>query len=377
MRVRLALLPVIALSSLAPLRTAPSSASIATFITRYADGQPDEAIRDVAAIADLGGLRREFVIDAQAWIHQDPAVASRRRAAAAAFLLEWAHARLESDYGRLSDLIEFTCAGLRTAGPPDAFELAWDRASIALASRARARVWLLGPYARLPHQPPRRSAPPPGRSDSPRHLLHALERFPDDPQLRLARIVAWTWGRDDEPVRNSRWHRSPFAEPDREQAAAIVELQPLVDDAVVGAEALVRIGHIHFTLAEYPEALSALERAQARDAADPAIRYLAFFSAGRALEALNRPEEAMARYAKALEIVPGAESAALALATLQFVRDDRDAAVSRLDAIFNRPAAAPDPGRLVGYGSFLHWPALRDAMRAALPGRRGSGEGGR
>jgi len=212
---------------------------------------------------------------------------------------------------------------------------------------------------------PRRTAPPPGRSDSPRHLLHALERFPDDPQLRLARIVAWTWGRDDEPVRNSRWHRSPFAEPDREQAAAIVELQPLVDDAVVGAEALVRIGHIHFTLAEYPEALSALERAQARDAADPAIRYLAFFSAGRALEALNRPEEAMARYAKALEIVPGAESAALALATLQFVRDDRDAAVSRLDAIFNRPAAAPDPGRLVGYGSFLHWPALRDAMRKA------------
>jgi len=76
------------------------------------------------------------------------------------------------------------------------------------------------------------------------------------------------------------------------------------------------------TLAEYPEALAALERAQARDAADPAIRYLAFFSAGRALEALNRPEEAMARYAKALEIVPGAESAALALATLQFVRDD-------------------------------------------------------
>jgi len=59
------------------------------------------------------------------------------------------------------------------------------------------------------------------------------------------------------------------------------------------------------------------------------------------------------------------------------VRDDRDAAVSRLDAIFNRPAAAADPGRLVGYGGFLHWPALRDAMRAALPGRRGSGEGGR
>ncbi len=36
------------------------------------------------------------------------------------------------------------------------------------------------------------------------HLMHALERFPDDPQFQLSRVVAWTWGRDGEPIRNVR-----------------------------------------------------------------------------------------------------------------------------------------------------------------------------
>ena len=77
-------------------------------------------------------------------------------------------------------------------------------ATTALAGRARARVWLLGRCARLPHQKPlnarvRRNDPP-----SPQHLMHALERFPDDPQFQLSRMVAWTWGRDSEPIRNVR-----------------------------------------------------------------------------------------------------------------------------------------------------------------------------
>jgi tetratricopeptide (TPR) repeat protein len=369
MRVGLALVAVVCLAGLVPREDAAPSPSIVTLIERYADGHADDAVREAAAIDDLGALRRQYVQDAQAWINLEPALASHRRAAAAAFLLELAHARVESDWGRFSDLVEFTCVALRTAPAPDAFELAWDHASIALASRARARVWLIGPYARLPHQPPRRTtSSSAAKVPTPRHLVHALERYPDDPQLRLARVVAWTWGRDDEPIRNTRW-RSRFDDDEWPQRETIVALQPLVDDPVVGAEALVRIGHVYVTMNQREEALAAFERAQGRDAAT-AIRYLAFFSAGRALEALDRPEEAMARYARALEIVPGAESATLALATLQFVRDDRDAAVSRLDAIFNRPSAGTDPGRLIGYGSFIHWPELRDAMRAALPPAR-------
>ena len=82
------------------------------------------------------------------WISSDPALATEagapppRRSS-----LELTHARLETDWGRLSDLIEFTCA--QPCAPParHRLELAWHRASIALASRARARLWLLGEYA--------------------------------------------------------------------------------------------------------------------------------------------------------------------------------------------------------------------------------------
>ncbi len=56
----------------------------------------------------------------------------------------------------------------------------------------------------------------------------------------------------------------------------------------------------------------------------------------------------------------------VALASLQFMRDDRDVAVSLIDRVFNRSTRPDDPGRLVGYGSFLRWPALKAALRAAL-----------
>jgi tetratricopeptide (TPR) repeat protein len=354
-------------ASAAALRAGQAPPSITALITSYAEGRHDETVAQAAAIADLGPLRRRYVQEVPVWIASDAALAPQRRAAAAALLLELAHARLETDWGRLTDLVEFTCAGLRAAGPPAPFELAWHRASIALAGRARMRLWLLGEYAQLPHQPPRRRPPSKEPDPYPRHLVHALERFPDDPQLRLAQIVAWTWGRDAQPVRNLGREESPIVRlRTPPQAEAVVALQPLVDDPVVGAEALVRIGLAHVTMGHHTAALDALERAQRREAGT-AVRYLSFFSAGRVLEALGRPDDALAQYARALEIVPDAESATVALGSLQFVRDDRGAAVARLSQAFDRPAAAVDPGRMIGYGSFIHWPELRQALRAAIP----------
>ena len=62
-----------------------------------------------------------------------------------------------------------------------------------------------------------------------------------------------------------------------------------------------------------------------------------------------------------------AESATVALTSLQFMRDDRDAAVSAIERVFGRKPVAADPGRLMGYGSFMRWPDLKAAMRKALP----------
>jgi len=346
--------------------------SLPALIESYASGAYDDAIRQIAT-EDVGRWRVSFVRDVPGWIRSEPDRMEARRAAAASFLLEASQARLESDWGRLADLIEFTCADLRAGRPPSEFELAWHRASIALAGRARARLWLLGEFAVLPHQTPVRRPQTTPEKMNPKHLLHALERFPDDPQLQLARIVAWTWGRDNEPTRNEPAFFDDFPPSSARANApreAIRALEALVENPVVGTEAYVRIAQMEI-VAKHPE--SALRAARhAELATSAAVRYLALYLSARALEALDRPDEAVVKYKAALSVVPRADSATLGLASLQFVRDDRANALGLIRQTFDQPSVL-DPARLIGYGSFLHWTRLRDAMRAQLtrsgPGR--------
>jgi tetratricopeptide (TPR) repeat protein len=363
---------------MAPVGTQGNSVDVISLVDMYAQGRHDEAVAKAAAIPDLGPFRLRFVQDTPVWVNADPARLEARSAAVAAFLLELTGARLESDWGRFSDLIEFTCLQLRKTGPNE-FERAWHAASHALAGRARARTWLLGESARLPHQNPIVQPDMPKWAERLQrleaqkqppvtHLTHALERFPEDPHFQLSRVVAWTWGRDGEPIRNVR-RRDDDDRPRRitraPQLEAIVALEPLTLTPEVAAEAWLRTGLVHFTVGDHAAALRAFEAAQPI-ATEPAMKYLAHFNAGRSLEALGRPDDAMREYGRALDVVPDAESATVMLTSLQFTRDDRDAALPRIDRVFNRPPAPTDPGRLIGYGSFLRWPALKAAMRTAL-----------
>src|SRR5688572_20821632 len=339
----------------------------------YRRGRHDEAIQKAAAVPELGPLRLQFVQQTPVWIAADPADAEGRRAAAAAFIVELAAVRLESDWGRLSDLIEWTCAQvLRAGGPPTPFERSWHMATTALAGRARTRLWLLGPYARLPHQKPLKRALQKDDPPSPLHLMHAIERFPDDPAFQLARVIAWTWGRDSEPIRNIRtdWQRNidRWAPSRAPQLEGVTAFEPLTRVPEVAAEAWIRTGLIYATVSDHAAALRTFETAQPL-ARTPQLTYLAHFLAGRSLEVLQRQDEAIAQYQRALEIVPNAESATVALASLQFVRGEAEPAIARINHTFAVPAPTTDPGRLVGYGFYLHWPEIKAAMRAESRGR--------
>ena len=343
---------------------APVPPALTDLLTDYAAGRFVQSVQAAAAVDDLGPLRVRFVQDVPAWIAADPALADGRRRAAAAFLLELAHARLASDWARFTDLIEWMCVQLRS-GAPTEFERAWQHASIALASRARERVWLLGEFSWLPHQPPPRRIPP-SKNPSPQHLMHALDRFPDDPHLRLARIVAWTWGRDAEPARNTPAVMVSLSSRRRAaQSDAITALETLLEDREVGAEAHLRIGQLQFAMADYSAALRSFETAQAATNV-PTLQFLGHFLAARTREALAQLDAARREYAMALAIIPGAESAAVALGSLRFVHDERTEAVALFQEIFSEARREDDPGRLVGYGSFMHWARLRDAMRKEL-----------
>ncbi len=365
---RIALALAVALVALMrPALRAQVGVDVVGMLEAYHQGRQDEAVAAAAALPDLGPFRLRFVQDTPGWVEADPARRDARSAAAAAFLLELAAARLESDWGRFADLIEHSCIRLRATGPPTPFERAWHAASHALAGRARARVWLLGQYARLPHQPPTNAPPSDPQRPPARHLMHALERFPDDPQFQLSRVVAWTWGRDAEPIRNVRRREDDGRRPARRapQLDAITALEPLTATPEVAAESWVRIGLVHFSIGDFAAALQAFESAQPI-ALEPEMAYLAHFNAARALERLSRPDEAVRAYRKALDLVPGAESAAITLASLQFMQDDRDGAVSLIDRVFNGSTSPTDPGRLIGYGSYLRWPALKASLRAAV-----------
>ena len=353
------------------LLDAQGSLNLKALLDQYLKGDRDGAVAKAAAVTDLGPLQLRFVQDVPAWIAADPAKAEARRAAAAAFLLEFAAARYESDGYRFLDLIEWMCIQLRAAGPPTEFERAWHAASHALAGRSRSRVWMLGEYARLPHQ---QSFPNAVGSDPQHppamHLTHALERFPDDPQFKLTQVVVWSMGRDSEPIRNVRIRENDDDRPVRQrvtpQADAVVALAPLTKIPEVAAEAWVRTGIMQFVTRDYSAALKSFEAAMPI-ATDASMKYLSHFYAGRALEAMSRTDSAIDEYHRALAIVPDAESATVAMTSLQFTRDDRDAAITQINRVFNKRPGAIDPGRLVGYGSFIHWAELEAKLRSALP----------
>lgn len=345
-----------------------SGVNLIALLDIYAAGRHDEAIARAAALKDLGPLRLQFVQQTPVWIAGDPAKAEARRAAVAGFVVELAGARLEDDWGRLSDLIEWTCAQiLRSAGPPTEFERRWHMATTALAGRARVRLWLLGPYARLPHQKPLNRPPSKDDPPSPLHLMHAIERFPDDPQFQLARVVAWTWGRDDEPVRNVRRREDEYRPRGYRpaQLEAITAFEPLTRVPEVAAEAWIRTGLIDVTVSDHAAALKAFEAALPL-ARTPQLKYLAHFLAGRSHEVLQQPDEAIAQYRRALDVVPSAESATIALASLQFLRGDSEPSIAMIEKRFAATDPSTDPGRLTGYGAYLHWPEITAAMRAEL-----------
>ena len=331
--------------------------TVAAVLDTYAQGKHDDAIASPGLDQALSRFLLRLRLEGNAWINADPNRASSRRSTLAAFVLDLAHARLETDWKQTRDVLEWTCAELRAAGPPTPFERAWHMAVLSLAGRARDRGWLLGVGTLLPgEQPRRRSMVPP----VPAHMSHVSDRYPDDPAVRLEWITAWMWGRDAEPIRNIRPDFVEWDNPNRRtrQRDAVALLVPLAAEPALAGEARLRIAQLHFLLRDYAAAHAAAR--QVHDTgADQARRYVAHVIAARSLDAMDRRGAAKEEYAAAVALMPAAQSASLALIARQFVDDDRAAAIT-----LNAMGEGDDPWRLFPYGSFSQWTARRAALRA-------------
>jgi hypothetical protein len=133
----------------------------------------------------------------------------------------------------------------------------------------------------------------------------------------------------------------------------------------VQGEAQLRLGFLESRAGLTAEALRHLADADA-SLSDPSLRYLARLFQGRILTELNRLDEAEASLRDALQLVPGAQSATLTLASVRLRKSDRAGASLLTDALLSRPARAPDPWWTYWIGDGRLWSEIVATVRQDL-----------
>lgn len=369
--------PPAPIPSIAPL-------DLARLLDLYAEGRFDEAVTRVSRAGDETGrrLRQHWPVTGRQWIDADAANRPQRILVAAALALETEHIRAERGDWRFLEgthscpaacVLDWAQLQLVQRGTPDQAERAWYLAAASLAGGVRDWRYLQR------HVDPRRSV-----NVAPGLMDRALERFPSDSMLRLERAIAAA-ARFNVIVDGGR--RAPgitlpltilndrriFAagglggiDPD----AAVEMLAALAGDPVVGPEVRMRLGYLYWTFERDAAARAELTTA-AETAEDADVRYLARFLLGWIAIKRGDSAGAIPQLEAALAARPGAQSAALALASLELQRGDASKAHQIARAPFEQSEPADDPWRSFLYGHHDQWPArlaeLRKSVKPADP----------
>jgi tetratricopeptide (TPR) repeat protein len=342
----------------------------------YAEGRFDEAVTTVARAGDAIGrnLRGHWAVTGRQWIDADPAHRPQRILAAAALALETEHIRAERGDWRAA-VGDPPCGGscaldwaqllLVQRGAPDRAERAWYLAAAALVGGVRDWRYLQRQVDRA------RPQMMPGLMD------RAVARFPADPSLHLERGLAAAGrfnlmidgGRRAPtiPLSSALTGRGLLVSLGLDPAGALDLLVPLLDDPLVGAEARLRLGYLHWAYERDEMARDELAKAAER-AADADIRYLAHFLLGRIAISRGENADAIPHLQAALAARPGSQSAAVALASLELQRGDADSAdrIARASLNDAQPGATVDPWRLFLYGHHPHLPSRLAELRREI-----------
>ena len=248
----------------------------------------------------------------------------------AVFALELAIAGLRSgnrdardEGGRL--LAEYGVR-LRDPGGADAFECWW------FVTEASSLAGLFAPENALLFIP------------------RSLQRCPNEPRLRLAHAV----------VSEQQWLRG------RTTAGQEAEILNLYEQAIkfpeTAIEARVRAARFLYGMGQFDRGLSLLQEITT-PAADLELRYFTHLIRGQLLRGAGRPDEAAAAFRAALQAWPGAQSARVALMTLQVVRGNRDEAAALAEEVQVAPTDQYDPWWTYLLGDYRIYPAIRAKLR--------------
>lgn len=309
-----------------------------TEFDRYEQRQWDATLMSQMTRAAFNNMAADLRANAARWIPAGgPADAGRRRLLVATYtldLLATQHDTRMWDRGWPSAELFDWASSLIRRGPQSDAERLWQLAAVGLLQRFGA----------------------PGFAY---HVRLALERYPDEPRLLLARALV-----EDLQVWPQKRNELPFTvEPTR-----MYQLQSRYTDAAavpaVAAEALIRLGFIELQRGRTREAQARFDAAG--DPGDTFLRYLRHLFRGQAFQAAGQLAEAEAAYRAAYDTVPLAQSATLALAaTLTTMRRETEAVdlVNRMLEVSNAPV---DPWTFYVTSEWRFWDIWMDVLRSAV-----------
>ena len=288
----------------------------------FGRGTSDAFQKSLAESRDLGRVIRGFRQSDSPWPDD------RRRTAI--FALELGLAGLRSDLrdtreegGRL--LAEYHVRVREPAGADD-FECAW------LVTEAAALEGLFNPDNALLFIP------------------RALQRCPANARLNLAYAV----------VSEQQWLRGATSA--AHESEIVSRYEQAMKFPETETEARVRAARFHYGLGQYDRALALLDRVTT-PSPDLEIRYFTLLVRGQVLRASGRLDEAAGAFRAALAVWPGAQSAQVALMTMQANRGNREEATALAEAVQTAPSDQYDPWWMYWLGDYRVYPATSARLR--------------
>ena len=350
-------LAIVVLALLTPPLPQRSSA-MADILSDYADWVQGRRPTLELTVADLDAARQALArLDpASIDVGRDLAPAAareRQRRVMTAFALEIAALGSRKHAAAAARLIEWACPYVRSHTPIDDFDRAWQLAALAVLEGGIDSTAL---HAHLDHVES-------GFGSEPRHVLArgiADEQFGAPAEVLTRSVSAAGLARAREALARAEGER--YRALDR----AIVRFRAAAQIESVAAEATLRMGHVQHRLSRHDAALATWNTIESLKP-EPTVAYLANLFRGLAHESYGRYDAARISYTTALRISPKAHSATMRLAALSFVHGGGDPA-PLVDGLLRDNDPRRDPWWSYYAADWRFWYPRIDQVRALARG---------